>query len=227
VNKHEDTILAMIAGYVDTVGFIALFGLFTAHVTGNFVLLGAEVAGVGQGALLKLLAFPSFIVGIALGSVIFKFTERHQSPNAASVLYLLQAALLVSFLVTGMLITPAMGSDASMVLLCGVLGTMGMGVQNARGKLLQVSGLPNTVMTGNVTQIVLDVIELIHRGAAGGHGQQVSERLKWTLAAMCGFAAGAILGALAYMQFSFVAIALPVAVLLALAWNRRAAHASH
>jgi uncharacterized membrane protein YoaK (UPF0700 family) len=44
---------------------------------------------------------------------------------------------------------------------------------------------------------------------------------------MCGFAAGAILGALAYMQFSFVAIALPVAVLLALAWNRRAAPASH
>jgi uncharacterized membrane protein YoaK (UPF0700 family) len=28
-----------------------------------------------------------------------------------------------------------------------------------------VTGLPNTVMTGNVTQIVLDVIELIHRGA--------------------------------------------------------------
>ena len=63
VNKYEDTILALIAGYVDTVGFVALFGLFTAHVTGNFVLIGAGVAGVGQGVLLKLLAFPSFVVG--------------------------------------------------------------------------------------------------------------------------------------------------------------------
>jgi uncharacterized membrane protein YoaK (UPF0700 family) len=222
VNKHEDTILALIAGYVDTVGFVALFGLFTAHVTGNFVLIGAEVAGVGQGVLLKLLAFPSFIAGIALSSVIFKFLERNHSADAASALYLLQAMLLVSFLVTGVIATPITAPNASMVLVCGVLGAMAMGVQNARGRLLQVAGLPNTVMTGNVTQIVLDVIELIHRGAAGGHGQQVRERLKSTLEAMCGFAVGAILGALAYVNFSFLAIALPIAVLLFLAWKRRA-----
>jgi uncharacterized membrane protein YoaK (UPF0700 family) len=222
VNKHEDTILALIAGYVDTVGFVALFGLFTAHVTGNFVLIGAGVAGVGQGVLLKLLAFPSFVVGIALSSVIFKLLERNHSAHAASALYLLQAMLLVFFLVTGLVATPIEAPNASMVLICGVLGTTAMGVQNARGRLLQVTGLPNTVMTGNVTQIVLDVIELIHRGAAGGHGHQVRERLKSTLAAMCGFAVGAIGGALAYVEFSFLAITLPVAVLLFLAWKRRA-----
>jgi uncharacterized membrane protein YoaK (UPF0700 family) len=110
-----------------------------------------------------------------------------------------------------------------MVLVCGVLGTMAMGVQNARGRLLQVTSLPNTVMTGNVTQIVLDVIELIHRGMAGEHGQKVEERLMSTLAAMCSFALGAICGAMAYVSFSFSAIALPVAVLLFLAWSKRAA----
>ncbi|MFL9960060.1 DUF1275 family protein [Paraburkholderia sediminicola] len=70
MKKHENTILALIAGYVDTVAFVALFGLFTAHVTGNFVPIGAEVAGGGQDMLLKLLAFPAFVVGIALSSVI-------------------------------------------------------------------------------------------------------------------------------------------------------------
>ncbi|NYH26731.1 YoaK family protein [Paraburkholderia bryophila] len=223
MNQHEDTILALIAGYVDTLGFIALFGLFTAHVTGNFVLIGAEVAGVGQGVLLKLLAFPSFIAGIAMSSVIFKFLERHHAAQAASALYLLQAALLTSFLVTGMLATPITDVSAAMVLICGVLGTMAMGVQNARGRLLQVTGLPNTVMTGNVTQVVLDVVELIHRGTQGDHGQKVSGRLKSTLAAMGGFAVGAMAGALAFVQVSFVAVALPVAVLLFLAWKRRAA----
>jgi uncharacterized membrane protein YoaK (UPF0700 family) len=222
VKKHEDTILALIAGYVDTVGFVALFGLFTAHVTGNFVLIGAQVAGVGQGMLLKLLAFPAFVVGIALSSVIFKFLERSLSAHAGSALYLLQAMLLVSFLVTGLIATPITDSSASMVLVCGVLGTMAMGVQNARGRLLQVASLPNTVMTGNVTQIVLDVIELIHRGMAGEHGKKVRERLESTLAAMCGFAVGAICGAIAYVSFSFSAIALPVAVLLFLAWKKRA-----
>ena len=93
MKEHEDTILALIAGYVDTLGFVALFGLFTAHVTGNFVLIGAEVAGVGQGALLKLLAFPAFIAGIALSSVLFKFLERDHSAHAASALYVFQAVL--------------------------------------------------------------------------------------------------------------------------------------
>ena len=40
--KSEDSVLAAIAGYVDTLSFVALFGLFTAHVTGNFVLVFKE-----------------------------------------------------------------------------------------------------------------------------------------------------------------------------------------
>jgi len=36
-------LLSVNAGYVDTAGFLALHGLFTAHVTGNFVTLGAAL----------------------------------------------------------------------------------------------------------------------------------------------------------------------------------------
>ena len=42
-------LLAFTAGFVDTVGFIALFGLFTAHVTGNFVLIGAALVDSHEG----------------------------------------------------------------------------------------------------------------------------------------------------------------------------------
>lgn len=43
---------------LDTLGFLALSGLFIAHVTGNFVTLGAAAAlGLGD-ALSKLLALP-------------------------------------------------------------------------------------------------------------------------------------------------------------------------
>src|SRR6266478_2493539 len=43
-------------GYVDTCLFVALFGLFTAQVTGNFVLIGAELVHHGVGIASKLLS---------------------------------------------------------------------------------------------------------------------------------------------------------------------------
>jgi uncharacterized membrane protein YoaK (UPF0700 family) len=68
-SKRNDVLAvgpAFIAGYIDTVGFVALFGLFTAHVTGNLVLIGSVLARSSGSVLLKLLAFPSFIAAVVL-----------------------------------------------------------------------------------------------------------------------------------------------------------------
>jgi len=43
---------------LDTAGFLTLQALFTAHVTGNFVTLGASLALGTSGAIAKLLALP-------------------------------------------------------------------------------------------------------------------------------------------------------------------------
>src|SRR6516162_1220748 len=59
-------LLSLNAGYVDTAGFLALQGLFTAHVTGNFVTLGASLALGTSGAVAKLLALPAFCLVVVV-----------------------------------------------------------------------------------------------------------------------------------------------------------------
>lgn len=215
--EHDDVALATIGGYVDTLGFVALFGMFTAHVTGNFVLLGADLVSQGQGVLLKLLAFPAFLVGVALSAVAIKYLPAAQSKHAARVLYLLQAFLLTAFLCIGQYAKPVSDPSAWAVLICGMVGACAMGVQNAHAKLIVRAGVPNTVMTGNVTQTVIDAIDLA--GTAKDPAARVLQlkRFYRTLATVVGFALGAAAGALLYKGFAFWALALPIAALLAFA----------
>src|SRR5215475_7707153 len=69
-------LLSLTAGYVDTAGFLALQGLFTAHVTGNFVTIGASIAFGTSGTIAKLLALPVFCVSVVamriFGSALLK-----------------------------------------------------------------------------------------------------------------------------------------------------------
>src|SRR5271167_1070006 len=85
--------LSFNGGYVDTAGFLALQGLFTAHVTGNFVTLGASLAQGTSGAIAKLLALPTFCaVVIATRLLNTWLSERHRS--ALDALIALQVLLL-------------------------------------------------------------------------------------------------------------------------------------
>ena len=51
--------LSFVAGYADTVSYIAMSGLFTAHVTGNMVLAAAHLSGRGDSVALANLVMRS------------------------------------------------------------------------------------------------------------------------------------------------------------------------
>jgi uncharacterized membrane protein YoaK (UPF0700 family) len=97
------TLLSFNAGYIDTAGFLALQGLFTAHVTGNFVTLGASLALGSSGAIAKLLALPIFCaVVIATRLLNTWLSERHRPALDALIalkvlLLLIGAALAIRF----------------------------------------------------------------------------------------------------------------------------------
>ncbi|MEX3894273.1 YoaK family protein [Paraburkholderia sp. BR10954] len=219
--KSEDSVLAAIAGYVDTLSFVALFGLFTAHVTGNFVLIGAEAAGFGQGVFMKLMAFPSFVAGVVVSSVLVKSVEPATPNRAACLLYALQAALMLAFCIAGVGVSPVVHADSMPVIVCGMVGAAAMGVQNAHGRLVARPGVPNTVMTGNVTQAVLDAIDILSPQVSADARAVARMRLGKMLPTILVFAAGAIAGALAYRHVGFWALLLPFVALIWLAFHAR------
>jgi len=217
----EDMWLATIAGYVDTLGFVALFGLFTAHVTGNFILIGSGLAGAGHDLLIKWLAFPAFVAGIVFACALDDGLLRRGHGVRACALYVLQAALLAAFMVAGALAAPVTDSGAPMATACGMLGAAAMGVQNAHGRLTTRSVVANTVMTGNVTQAVIDAFDLLFRSGDPTARHAARSRLLRTLPPVAGFAIGASVGAAGYLFASFWALLLPLAALCALAMLSR------
>jgi uncharacterized membrane protein YoaK (UPF0700 family) len=156
--------------------------------------------------LLKFLAFPAFVLAVAASRVIALWRERQGRP-ALRTLLLVQAVLLLGFMAAGMVGHPIRGTDAPWPIAAGLLGAAAMGLQNGTGRLLLSKLTPHTVMTGNVTQLVLELTDFL----LGHRNPEVRGRvakLAWPIAS---FGAGAILGALGYVQFGFIAL-LPAAL---------------
>src|SRR5215469_7455907 len=59
--KWLPTLLSVIAGMVDLISFLSL-GIFTAHITGNIVVIGALVVRHGRVNLAQILSIPVFSV---------------------------------------------------------------------------------------------------------------------------------------------------------------------
>src|SRR5271168_2282100 len=87
-------ILSVTAGAVDVIGFLALGGLFTAHITGNLVVLAAHYVTGGFSQIGPLLSVPVFIA--VLGTVTALFANR-VTRGTRRVLLVLHAVLLAAF----------------------------------------------------------------------------------------------------------------------------------
>jgi uncharacterized membrane protein YoaK (UPF0700 family) len=216
-NRVQGVGLAFLAGYVDALGFVALAGLFTAHVTGNFILIGAALANPDQPPLLlKLLAFPAFICGVALARLLTVAAERRQAAALRPAL-LLELVLLLGFMGAGMAAEPLGSTPGTLGVAAGILGATAMGVHSGVSKLLLGHLAPTSMMTGNVTQIVIDLVDLLRGARDPGQGARFA-KFVWPLAA---FAAGCIAAAFAFRWFGFAALALPSLILLGLMLSTR------
>jgi uncharacterized membrane protein YoaK (UPF0700 family) len=204
--------LGFLAGYVDTLGFLALFGLFTAHVTGNFILIGAALADPSRSSiLLKFLAFPAFIAGVAAARILVVVAEKRQAAALRPAL-LLELLLLLGFMGFGLAATPPGAEAGPLAMTAGLLGAAGMGAHSAISKLLLGHLAPTSMMTGNVTQIVIDTVDLLR----GADDPGLRLRFAKFVGPLTAFAIGCVAAAFAYRWFGFAALALPALILVAL-----------
>lgn len=201
-------LLAFVAGFVDVVGFVALFGLFTAHVTGNFVILGSQVVHAQPGLFAKVLALPVFAAVVALVRLVVIFHER-RAWHPARTLLAVETVALVLFMWGGIVISPVTDPDALAPVLVGMAGVTAMAVQNAAGRLVFAAHAPTTIMTGNTTQVVIDLIDM-HRGAPEMRAK-ARQRLQLMLPSIVAFACGAAAGAYGFLFAAFWCLLAPIA----------------
>lgn len=206
--------MAFVGGYVDVIGFVLLFGLFVAHATGNLVMLGVALAGDADGLATKLLALPVFI-GAAAGAYALVRWRKARGLACETLVLVMQAVLLAAFMLLTVAATPAAAADQHDVMLAGLVGVVAMAVQNVGARVVFSDLAPTTMMTGNVTQMAIDIVDLaIVRGRPD---KALVARLVKTWPPILAFALGAASGAVGVLLAGPWSLALAVVLVALLA----------
>ncbi|MGB7780851.1 MAG: DUF1275 family protein [Pseudolabrys sp.] len=201
-------LLSFNGGFVDTVGFLGLSGLFVAHVTGNFVTLGAALLLGSHGILNKILALPEFVAVIALARLAGGVARRRGWP-ALRIMLTTEVILLAAFFGLAVTFGPFENADRPLALLTGFAGIAAMALQNALQRVHLASLPPTTLMTGSTTQATIDAVDLL-AGTAAGDAPAVRTRLSRMAMSVLLFAAGCAAGALLVWLAGFWCLAVPV-----------------
>lgn len=210
-------LLALNAGYVDAAGFLALHGLFTTHVTGNFVTLGASFAFGTSGVVAKLLALPLFCIVVLLGRLGGIALDRRGLP-ALRIVFGVQWALLTAGATLAIQLGPFPDGDAWPALATAGALVAAMALQNAVHRVRLTSMPPTTVMTGTTTQVMVDLADLM-RGVSPDKRAAARRRLGPMGLSLVAFAAGCGAGALGFVALKELCFAAPpvlLAVVIAL-----------
>ncbi len=218
-------LLAVVAGAVDAITFLALFGLFVAQATGSFVIVGVQIVTRDPTSLIRILAIPLFFAaGVVAG---FLAAAQRRAPIALALSLGLEAALLLAYMLTGLVAGPfTIGTPPAM--LAAVFGLLAMGVQSAVVRLI-LRGVPSTnVMTTNTTQLAIDVTRwLIASRRASGPTGDAARRVRAEAAAkilalapiMGAFLIGCAAGGIGFAALGFWCL-LPVilSILAVIGW---------
>jgi len=233
-------LLAWVASFVDAVGYVLLFRLFIAHMSGNSAAMGAHF---GQGewgeAFYRAFPIPVFVLGVIAGAALNEAASRRGVRSLFSLTLSVEAALLFLFMICGegVIRGGVTGANLAWDLYPLVaLPAFAMGLQNAA--LRRVGGriVPTTYVTGMLTDLAETGVEYLywlrdrsrgamgHRGGASPRAAPRQTSLKMMLlgsSIWLAFVTGAITGGYAQMRWELRSLLLPLsglAFIIALDW---------
>jgi uncharacterized membrane protein YoaK (UPF0700 family) len=201
-------LLSVIAGMVDLTGFLTLGNIFTAHITGNLVVAAATVVRGGPLHLAQLLAIPVFMLVLAAVWVVARISSRRGSGLARRLL-VIQLVLLTAVLIFCVIGRPSGNPQGLTAGIAAMIAVAAMACQYALLRLAIPGAISTAVMTGNLTNTVLSLMDATSRNPllpvdAG--------RLTRSLHLLLGFLAGCIAAAVAVSLLGDWAWSFPVAL---------------
>jgi uncharacterized membrane protein YoaK (UPF0700 family) len=209
------TLLSLNAGFVDTAGFLALHGLFTSHVTGNFVTFAASMVLGTTGAVAKLLALPVFCLFVFMTRLFGDGLRRRERSVLGPVLAV-KLALLIAAAALAAYFGPFPDADTLPALATGMTLVAAMAIQNAVHRVHLADAPPSTVMTMTTTQIMIDLAD-VFSGAKSETTAAARARLARMSLNVAVFALGCgAAAALYYFYGTWCLLAPPALALLAL-----------
>lgn len=206
-------ILAFVAGALNAGGFLAL-GFYTSHVTGNLSRSADELVlghwlNAGSAATLVL----TFMGGAFTTGLLLSYGRRRRFKARYAFALVLESALLVLFGVSG----DALSRESFFAPGTAVLLSFVMGLQNAVITKISKAVVRTTHMTGNVTDLGLELAQLVYTNRSQGPRFQPvvanRYRLKLHLTIVLSFFLGGLVGALAFHRFGY-ASAVPLGLFL-------------
>ncbi|HYQ43896.1 MAG TPA: YoaK family protein [Polyangiaceae bacterium] len=210
----HSALLSAVAGYVDAAGFASLIGLFPAHLTGEIVGDAIELSSGHPGNhTARLWMLPVFVASVTTATLVARLLRRAGRRALTGLLALVTLAL-AAFAASDFLSGLVDESWHLHVLLGGGCAVAAMGFQNALMRESLSGSCPTTVMTGNLTHVVIDVVDHLFIKLTRPHkrDRRPRGRLLPVSSALFAFIGCAVMGGFLTRFFGSLSVLLPTSV---------------